>query len=387
MKRPTIAIVTGFTKSELLLQQSFDPLRGLVRDGVIDRVLYVTWDRPDLDAYIDPVRGFSEIELVRIPEAPVSGSPLYKGVVHQIRNLSEALALVPEDEALIVKLRPDFVAQRRFLEDKIRGFDTLCAPSRLDECFGVSMPASPFTARIWVPWADANLPLHIEDAAFIGLKNDVAKLADPAAAALMQVPIPSLNGYGWYSHAVRYATALLPHYPIFAGYVENFRLFLNDSAYRMIMMPQAMKHTFMWRLIVANAWILATMFHVDCGAPGQLSFFPGTLNTDADWSRPATLKIKPPYNAVEHWREAQCPGGMLPGVGRINARLVDDRWQQALFTSPQLRDLTPDNLRGALRLIAAFRSDVPDPAEAALFNELAGLYRDFCATDAARHAV
>ena len=39
MKRPTIALVTGFTRNEELCRRSFVPLRALRRRGILDRIL------------------------------------------------------------------------------------------------------------------------------------------------------------------------------------------------------------------------------------------------------------------------------------------------------------------------------------------------------------
>ncbi len=383
MPSPVVAVVIGFTKSPLLLRRSFEPLRNLKRVGIIQRILYVTWDRPDIDEYVQPLAAMPDVELSRVPQPEVSGAPLKIGVTCQIRNLEAALACVPQNDALIVKIRPDFIADEEFLKSKIVRFDTLCAPSNLGREFGVAMPPSPFAAKIWIPWADANLPLHYEDAAFIGLKCDVAKLADRDAEQLVNSEVLYDGTYGWFAHVARYATAFSPTYPIFDNYVKNFRYFVHDMDYRLVMMPAAVKETFFWRLIVANAWILATNFHVDCGEPGQLAFYPNSKNRDADWSSLRSLKVHQPYSAVAEWRAAQAPGGILQGVGRVLARLVDNSWQHALFTRPALSDLTPDNLRGALRLVPQYRREVPDIGEDALYRMLDGIYRSWSEPHAA----
>ncbi len=378
MPSSVVAVMTGFTKSPVLLQRSLAPLCNLKRAGKIQRILCVTWDRSDIDAYVDPIAALPDVELLRVPQPDVSGTAMKIGVTCQIRNLETALACVAQDDALIVKIRPDFVADEEFLESKIVDFDRLCAPSNLAQEFGVTMPPSPFAAKIWIPWADANLPLHYEDAAFIGLKCDIAKLANRDTEQLLNSNVLSDKTYGWFSHVARYATVFSPAYPLFDNYVKNFRFFVHDMDYRLAMMPAAVKETFFWRLIVANAWILATNFHVDCGAPGQLAFYPNSKNRDADWSSVRSLKIHQPYGSVAEWRAAQAPGSMLQGVGRVLARLVDDSWQHALFTHSKLADLTPDNLRGALQRVARYRHDVPDMGEESLYRVLDGIYRVHC---------
>jgi hypothetical protein len=375
MSRPAIAIVTGFTKSDTLLRRSFAPLRNLKRRGVLQRIVYVTWDRPDIDLHVEAAQAMPDVELVRMKQPDLSGPRLQAGVAYQIENLGAALALIPQDDALIVKTRPDLIIDEDFLGTKIAGFNALCAPSDLAHTFGVAMPPSPFAAKLWIPWADANLPLHYEDAAFIGLKCDVAKLADSGALARMDSSLLSGKPYGWFAHVARYARVFSQGYSIFDNYVRNFRYFANDTDYRRLAMPATLKETFFWRLIVANAWILATNFHVDCGQPGQLAFYTNSSNRNADWSSLHALKIHPPYNAVAEWRAAQHPGGMLHCVGRLHARLVDDSWQQALFTRAELSDLTPDNLRAALHAAAQYRHDVPDMSEQSLYRALDGAFR------------
>jgi hypothetical protein len=370
MTRSAVAIVTGFTKSAALLERSLAPLRTLKRQGYLQRIVYVTWDRSDIDACVAPLVPMDDVELIRIGEPKIAGNRHYAGVCRQIVNLEAGLACIADDDALVVKLRPDFVVDEAFLRTKIADFDTLCAPSQLAETFGVAMPPSPFAAKIWLPWADANLPLHFEDAAFIGRKADVAKLARiQAAGPLAACELADIH-YAWFAHVARYAAIFEPDYPVFAHYVKNFRYFVNDARYRIAMMPDAVREPFFWRLVVANAWILATSFHVDCGQGGQLAFYSNASNRNADWSNLRSLKNHPPYNAVDEWRRAQAPGGMFPCVGRIHARLVDDSWQHALFTRQALTDLSPDNLRGALRRVIAYRSEDPDPAERSFYRTL-----------------
>ena len=81
-----------------------------------------------------------------------------------------------------------------------------------------------------------------------------------------------------------------------------------------------------------------------------------------------------PYNDVEKWRSGQKPGEFLFCVRRIYGRLVDDSWQQALFTRP-LSDLTPENLRGVLRCISQYRSGLLDEVESEFYQALEQVYR------------
>src|SRR3954471_12244839 len=102
------------------------------------------------------------------------------------------------------------------------------------------------------------------------------------------------------------------------------------------MLKSAKAEPFFWHLLLAHAWILATSFHVDCGNDGQLGLYTNLWNQKADWSKFETLLPSPPYGDVAEWRASQHPGGVLPGAGRVFGRLMDDSWQRALFTQPDL---------------------------------------------------
>lgn len=215
MSRPAIALVTGFTRNEELCRRSLAPLRELKRRGLLDRILAVTWDGAELDACVAPIAAMPDVELVRVPQPvfPMAGAPYRKGIGMQIRNLEAALALVREDDALILKTRPDFVIDTEFLAGKLANFDKLCAPSLLPYTFGVEMPDSPFEMKIWVPWADSNQPFFYEDGTFMGLKRDVAQLADRRA----EDHIVDLDDatYSWTAHILRFIMPFLGDYPIF----------------------------------------------------------------------------------------------------------------------------------------------------------------------------
>ncbi|HVV26648.1 MAG TPA: hypothetical protein VHC40_01660 [Rhizomicrobium sp.] len=370
MTRPVTAIVTGFTRNEDLCRRSLAPLRKLKRRGLIQRILHVTWENPILDDLVAPIAGMPEVESVRVPEPQTVGTPDQKGVIYQIRNLEAALALVPEEDAVILKTRPDFVAATEFLAAKIAGFETLCGPSDLPERIDVPVPASPFKGRIWLPWADSNQPFFFEDAAFMGLKCDVSRLADRRAETWPEALTD--RRFGWFAHVVRFAVPFLSAYPIFARYLREFRLFPNDLEVRRRVLPSLLEDPFFWHLIVAHAWIMATCFHVDCGAPRQLEFYANTFNADADWSRLETLRVNPPYDDIENWRKGQVPGAALPSVSRAYGRLVDDGWATALFTGP-VSDLTPENIRGVLRNLSLYGAGMLTGIENAFYQRLANL--------------
>jgi hypothetical protein len=374
MTRPTIALVTGFTRNDELCRRSLAPLRELKEEGLLNRIINVTWDSPSLDAFVAPVAAMPDIELIRLPQPEVSGGIYRKGCTLQLRNLEAALAQVPEKDALIFKTRPDFVIDTDFLAGKVMNFDKLCAPSLLPFSFGVDMPDSPFEKKIWLPWADSNQPFFYEDGAFMGLKCDVAKLADRRAESYLS----DLDNhtYSWLAHIVRFITPFLDDYPMFERYLRDFGCFPKIMDFRVNMLKVVNDDAFFWHLLIAHAWILATSFHIDCGEEGQMGLFTNLYNEKADWSKFETLRPSPPYNAVSNWREGQHPGGVVPGVSRVFGRLMDDNWQHALFTQPELRDLAPDAIRGVLHNISLYSQGLLTEVEDGYYGTLRQLCRE-----------
>jgi hypothetical protein len=343
--RPTDAIVTGFTKNAQLYRRAFAPLQELKQRGVLRDIRYVTWDSAEIDGFVAPLDG---VDIVRVPQPQVEGNGSRRGFVYQTRNLEAALALV-KDDALVVKLRPDFIFRTGFLEGKLRDFERLCAISPNAKAWGHKLPRTPFERKIWIPWADASQPFFYEDAAFIGLKGDLKKLIAPdqAEAILAEAKPGSLV------HVLRYIHAFLPRFPIFRRYVEEYAGFANDLDYRKQLVCMLLEDAFFWHLIVAHAWILWTSFHVDCGEAGDLAFYPNTVN--ADWSSFDRLKLALPYDQVAMWRQGTHAGeGVLPALMRFYGRLMDDAWANALFTRT-MNDV-PQGMPGRLAQSIALQS-------------------------------
>ena len=372
MRKPVDVLVTGFTRSPDLLARSLAPLRRLKQDGIVRAIHCVTWDSAELDPFVAPLAAWPEIRLARVPQPEVSGNGHRRGLVYQVENLKAALALVPDD-ALILKWRPDLVARHDFLRDKIAGFETWSAVPE-NVCFGVAMPAHPFQSRIWLPWADSNAPFFFEDAAFLGARRDVEKLVTPLTPG--DLAILEDVACRWYVHVARYAGIFAPRYPLFENYLKLFHLFPMDVEHRKEIVPYLVENGFGWHLLIANAWILHSQFHVDIGAPGDLSFYANAVNRDADWSRPETLKVTFPYNDPAGWRAGTRPGMALPSVSRAFGRIVDDTWQEALFTTG-VSDLPRDLLRGMMENIAGCRDGRLAGIEAEFYRGAGRIHRSY----------
>lgn len=353
--------MTGLPRNAALMQASLRPVLELKRNGVIDRVLYVTWDRNDLDAALAPVAAVPDLELIRIPEPKLSGVGYQKSFVYQTMTLAAGLAQVGDPDALVLKLRPEYVFDTGFLAAKIMAFDYVCAPGNLRGRFPVNLPPSPFAAKIWVPWADANQPFYIEDAAFLGLCRDLVQLTAPQGDA--EIMNHSDLKYRWVMHPLRFIYPFVAGFPLFDRYIRELSLFPQDLEYRQKLMPLLISDPFFWHLTFATAWVLANNFHIDCGYPRQLLFYPEGCLSDL---KPTFLDdecVYPPYNNIEGWRAGQKPGQSVPCVLRPFGRLLDDSWPQALFRCADLGDITPENRIGILNNLSLYRTGLLEDIE------------------------
>jgi hypothetical protein len=361
MIRAADAIVTGFVKSPAVLAVSLAPLRRLKQENVLRRIVCVTWDSQELDAHVAAIAAMPDVELVRVPQPVAGGGPNQRGVLYQIRNLDAALSRIEGDSTLVLKWRPDFIAPLEFLREKISGFDRLCeVPGR--SAFGVAMQKPVLQHKIWVPWADSNHPFFCEDAVFLGTKRDLARLVTP----LSQEDLEMLGeeSCNLYAHIVRYARIFLSRYPLFGGYLRNYRYFVNDLDYRVRFTPFCLNNGFFWHLLIAHAWILHSQFHVDAGEPGDIIFYANNVNKTADWSKLETLRTAIPYNQIDLWRSGTQPGFAMKSINRPYGRLVDDAWQRALFTAD-----VPDFPRATLKRVLENVAQCADGRLAGLENE------------------
>ncbi|HTO39931.1 MAG TPA: hypothetical protein VL026_03070, partial [Rhizomicrobium sp.] len=370
--RPTDVLVTGFTKSAALMEKCLTPLLELRQENVVRDIHYVTWDAPDLDPLLAPLAQFSDIKLTRVPQPKVSGTSNQKGLVYQVRGLEAALDQVVDDDVLVLKTRPDFVIDADFLRDKIENFEAYCTVPQRETALGVLMPKPIFDHKIWLPWADCNQPFFWEDGAFMGLKTDVEHLVTPLSDQDMK--IAGNPACGFYPHVVRYARIFCKRYPIFQSYIRHYDLLINDLEYREGLVGKGLTDHFFWHLVVANAWILYSQFHIDCGIPGELQFYPNNANKTADWSDFSTLNVTPPYDQIDGWRIGTKPGRAMDAAYRVFARLMDDAWQTALFTK-DMPDMEPRVLRAIMHNVAHSPNGRLKAMEMAYYRKLTA-YRD-----------
>ena len=372
MTRPVDVIVTGFVKSPVILERSLAPLRRIKHEGIVRSIHCVTWSSPELDEYVEPVKSIHGVELTRVPQPEIDGGPNVRGVTYQVKNLEIGLGLLPAEDGLVLKWRPDFVAKHAFLRQKIAGFDVSNAvPDNSWE--GIAMPPRAFGQKLWIPWADSNSPFFYEDGVFLGRRRDVHKLVTPLSAADLDLLADPLCGS--YAHVVRYGKVFAGRYPLFDRYFRFYRYFAHDLEYRRRVMPFALDNGFFWHLLVAHAWILHSQFHVDIGAPGELLFYANAVNRKTDWRRPESAVVTTPYDDSAEWRAGTGAGAAFPSVSRAYGRLMDDCWQNALFTR-MLPDLPRATLAALMANVARCRDGRLGEIEAAFYRQMERLYSE-----------
>jgi hypothetical protein len=370
----TTAIVTGFTVHAALMQKSFAPLLNLRRRGVLDRVIYMTWDDGALDDLVAPAMAWREVEVVRVPQPRVSGIAQRRGFILQSRNIAAALKLVGNPAELVVKSRPDFLFDEGFLEDKIGRFGQWRTAPDFSQRIPPILPPSPFQARIWVPWGDGGAPFYYEDAAFIGLAGDLEKLVTPLADELIQHCGDDLSVN--LAHVLRFAVPFLNTFPIFLRYIRDFHLFRMNLEYRKAMVPICIADPYYWHLAVAHAWIMAANFHVDCGRQGQLHLVTSSTAHERRDRPVEELCDYVTYKDVEAWRALEEPGSFLPLLTHAGCRLMDDDWQMRLFSGPVDQGYTHENLLAILSNVRQYQSGLLSEMEETFYGALNKLYRD-----------
>ena len=369
----TDAIILGFAKSALLTQQSFAPLRQLKQEGHLRAIHYVTWDSPEIDAFVAPVLAMPEVQVTRLPQPMVQGTAEQKTLIYQIHNLDRALSCIAEDDTVVLKSRPDVLIKTEFLRNKIVHFARDCGTVP-NSALGVAMPGPVLRNRVWTPWADSNQPFFYEDAALMGRKDDLRNFVImPTRTDLGTLNAPMCAHY---YHIVRFAKPFLSSFPQFQDYLRHYRHLTCNWGYRMALIKHVLNGPYFLFLIVAHAWILYSQFHVDCGALGDILFYPNTRNKKTDWSKPEGWQQALPYEDVEEWRKTEMPGWIVPNIGRPFGRLVSDAWQTALFEG-EVGDLPRTTLLAMLTHISQCADGRLSGLEKAFYDDLAQFHRQY----------
>ncbi|HUW79315.1 MAG TPA: hypothetical protein VMV54_00300, partial [Acidocella sp.] len=229
-------------------------------------------------------------------------------------------------------------------------------------------------SRIWIPWADSNQPFFYEDGAFLGRKDDLMKLALPATRADLDMLAAPLCGH--YCHIVRFVKPFLASYPQFNAYLQHYRHITGDMDYRIKLIPHALNGGYFLFLVIAHAWILRTHFHVDCGEPGDIQFYANAVNKATNWADEKTWCITSPYGHIPGWRAQEVPGQVMRNLGRPFGRLMDDAWQEALFTKPNA-EVPRQTLVAMLEHISQARDGRLGELEREFYSDLANFHRNY----------
>ena len=223
------------------------------------------------------------------------------------------------------------------------------------------------------------MPFFFEDGALIGKRADIAKLVSNEADALLRPH--GTEDAQWIIHILRFIMPFLRDYPIFRRLIDEIDVFPQLYDYRFKTVELQIEQAFFWHLAVANAWVLHTSFHIDCGYVGQLKFYPNQFQEQKlhkpveQFTSLDEMELYPPYGTVENWRVSQDPGGMLPCIGRAYGRLVDDNWPRSLFAGKPLRDLPLENMQIVLNNITQYRTGVLRELENQYYAAVAEGYR------------
>lgn len=378
MARSVVALVTGYSKVAFLNQISFEQLRKLRRAGVLDRIVYVTWDSARLDPIFEPFAAMPDVEVVRVPEPPIQGAPLQKSIIYQIRNLEAALRCVDDPDALILKTRPDFVFMNEgFIAQKIRDFETWSAPSTMAAQLKVDAPPPVFDRKVWVPWASASEPLFISDAVYLGLRRDIDKLADQAAEPFLEILWDERCDR--ISHISRYLNIFQEPYPILRRFGENIRYFVSTLDYRDYFAFICRNQPFFWCLALVNAWLLETHFHIDGGHNSDLIFCSNHANQYEKLTSVRDLKFEPPLTAIDQWRKNMRPGSLKVSCDYSVTVLASDEWQHALFTRSMIDDTPHAEIVALLRQAIAYDREKIGAIEDAFYAAAERYYQKYIA--------
>lgn len=378
MKRDVVALVNGYTRIDFLNRISFSYLKKLREQRIIDRIVYVTWDSPRLDEFLEPIAEMPEVEMIRVPEPEITGAPLAKSVIYQIRNFEASLPYLGDDDTLVLKTRPDFIfINEEFIKSKILNFDTLCARSTVAKRLKIKTLPPVFKRKIWIPWASTTEPMFYNDAVYLGLKCDIAKLADRNAERFLDKLWDSR--FARMNHMCRALNIFYPDYPILHRFVDNGICFGSAPTYRDRFTTLCARNPFFLRLLVLHAWLLETHFHVDGGMTADMAFCANHTNAYRQLTSIKDLQFEPPLNSIETWRKNTPPGSLKACFKHSMSYLADDNWQHALFTSRKLADATHDDIMEYLGDAIAYDHEKLGLMEDAFYAEATHYYEQYIA--------
>jgi len=206
------------TRNAELLPKAMAPLCELKRRGIIQRVLCVTWDKSEIDSYLARLPPCLRSMWCACPNPGLRERPIKRRRLSSPQSRSRAL-MRSEEDALVLKWRPihrrhGFPSRKIVISMRIRPISSFrCSPA--------STCRPRLSRQDFDSLADANQPFFYEDAGFMGLKCDVAKLVTPRVAEKLSPLATKTNTHGPFAHVVRYASIFCAEYPMFRRYLRD----------------------------------------------------------------------------------------------------------------------------------------------------------------------
>lgn len=197
-------VFTGLPRMRERFERSVSDLNDLERQGLVDRILFVTWKgRLDNEELRDTLTD-AGVEVIEKEEAPVGGTG---NIWHQMRALDFGLRELSSDYH-VLKTRSDVRIEKDFLERLLANE----IPYR-DQPAGSGV----FDERLWVPFFTIGSPFYLCDYCFFGQKTDMQKLVnfDARFDFLYHVPhgLPEVR---------RYFQPYISEYPFMEAYLTNY---------------------------------------------------------------------------------------------------------------------------------------------------------------------
>lgn len=200
-------VFTGLPRMPDRFEQSVTEMRELEERGLIDHILFVTWQgRLDGKPQFENILNDAGIEVIEKRESPVGGTG---SVWHQMRALDYGLRALPS-ECRVLKTRSDTHIEQPFLERLLSG-DI--------EHIHTRAGSDVFEERIWAPFVNVRDPFYICDYCFYGHRVDMERLVhyDIRYDILFDLP------RGGTPEERRFIHPYLLDYPFLESYMEYDR--------------------------------------------------------------------------------------------------------------------------------------------------------------------
>lgn len=199
-------IFTGLPRTPDRFERSVTEMADLRRQGLIDRLIFVTWQGRLNDK--DRVRSFLDeagVEVIEKKEASEGG---WRNIWHQMRALEFGLEAIPSNDYRVLKTRSDVHIKKKFLRELLSGdIDYRNTPAK----------SGVFKERVWVPFFRTDLPFFLCDYCFYGQKQDLEKLVNFDARFDFLYDVP--RGL---TEVRRFIHPYLKNYPFLRLYLRNY---------------------------------------------------------------------------------------------------------------------------------------------------------------------